>query len=60
MFIGHVVWDELLVSQSDHRIHSHGTASGDITGSHSDAEQNEGHGGKCQRRRYKAGSRSTA
>jgi hypothetical protein len=36
--------DELLVAQSDDRIHSHGSAGRDITGGHCNVEQNDGDG----------------
>jgi hypothetical protein len=41
--------DESLVSQRDHRIHRHGAAGGDITGSHRNTKQKGGHGAKCYR-----------
>ena len=45
---------ELFVPQGDYRIDAHGPASGDVTGSHCNAEQNDGHGAEGERisRRY--------
>jgi len=34
---------ELFMAQSDRRIDAHGAASGDVTGSHRNAEQNDAH-----------------
>ncbi len=39
---------ELFMAQGDHRIDAHGAASGDVTSSHCNAEQNDAHGAKGQ------------
>jgi hypothetical protein len=39
---------ELFMAQGDHRIDPHGAASGDVTGSHRNAEQNDAHSAKGQ------------
>ena len=40
---------ELFMPEGDHRIDAHGAASGDVTGSHRNTEENDGHGAKRQR-----------
>ena len=39
---------ELFMAQGDHRIDAHGTASGDVTGSHRNGEQNDARSAECQ------------
>ena len=40
--------DLLFMAQGDHRIDAHGAASGDVTGSHRNGEQNDAHSAKGQ------------